>query len=1034
MAIQRTVIDGQNDIVIQIEGDNIAVNPRGLAHLTLTRYLTRRRVDTDIDFLSPYSRSIPLIGRDAELSGLRTWLTSETPIVIRVLTGRAGSGKTRLALELCAHMVSEGWDAGFVEGGELERFRAQQNLDTWGWQRPTLIVSDDAAIHAERLHDWCQELADCQAAPGKPLRLLLLERNAEVGSGWWQTAFGRVGVGTRNVRHLLAPAEPVPLPPIAASGHQRQVIGLTMERSGSDQRPPQEGIDADFDRQLAALTWGGEPLFLMMAGLAATRTGEAATLSLGRTDLAFRLAERELARIAELGKANGVDPGLMVRMAAYVTLCQGLDAAGILTAIAAERAALDLPAAGDHDLGARVLSEAFPRNGGAAPMTPDMIGEAAILLALPEDSAAGRSTVLRAFGQAGQRVAATVIRTAQDFAADGCRAPLDWLDGLVEHRSVEADQLVLISDALPKTSLALQRHAAEITAALVDLLRQEISRDGRAERRPMLANALTNLGFRLDAIGESKAALPPAQEAVDIHRELAKHAPEAHRPDLAFALVNLATSLRTVGLGQEAVAPAQEAVEIFGTLAERAPDTYRSGLAGALNNLATCLAAVGRHEEALAPTRGAITLRRKLAIGGSDTDGMGIASALSSLSNRLSALGRRQEALAPAQESAKLFRDLAARAPDAYRPGFARALTNLAASLVDLGQVEEALQPAQEAAEIYRSLAAAAPDAHRPGLSIALMNLSQHLSAVGQPGEALGPAREAADLLRALTEIAPAVHRPDLALALDNLANCLSDAGHHDEALVAAREAITIGRMLAEQEPDAYLRMLATALGNLANRLSETDRPLDALAPAQEAVALHRALAEEAPDAHEPGLAIALMTLAGCLYRADRNQDALSPAQESVDLYRALARAVPDAFRPRLATALSNLTSFLGAVGRRQDSLDPAREATQIFRELAQRAPDIYRADLAYALNNLSHGLDETGRPREAFPLAEEAVRLLAPMFLAMPIAFDASMSTLVSNYLDRCRCTGEEIDRELLDPILEMMSRLREGSNDGGG
>ena len=214
MVTQRAEIEGQNNIVVQIEGDNNAINLKGLAHLTLTRYLTRRRIDSDVDLLSPYSRAIPLIGRDRELADLRDWLTSGKPVSIRVLTGRAGSGKTRLALELCEQMLAEGWDAGFLESGELERFRAQQNLATWGWQRPTLIVSDYAAVHAQRLHGWFQELADNEGDASKPLRLLLLERNAETGSGWWQTAFGRGGFGARAVQRLLDPADPVELPPL----------------------------------------------------------------------------------------------------------------------------------------------------------------------------------------------------------------------------------------------------------------------------------------------------------------------------------------------------------------------------------------------------------------------------------------------------------------------------------------------------------------------------------------------------------------------------------------------------------------------------------------------------------------------------------------------------------------------------------------------------------------------------------------------------------------------------------------------------
>ncbi len=125
----------------------------GRTYLKLTQHL-KSRVDSEIDLLSPYSRSIPLVGRREEREKLRAWLARDKPISVRVLTGRAGAGKTRFALELCDELFIEGWAAGFVESGELSRFYDRQNLADWGWGRPTLIVIDYAAIHAERLNDW----------------------------------------------------------------------------------------------------------------------------------------------------------------------------------------------------------------------------------------------------------------------------------------------------------------------------------------------------------------------------------------------------------------------------------------------------------------------------------------------------------------------------------------------------------------------------------------------------------------------------------------------------------------------------------------------------------------------------------------------------------------------------------------------------------------------------------------------------------------------------------------------------------------
>ena len=354
---QRAEIGGAGNTVVQIEGDRNTVNLKGLAHLTLTRYLTRRRIDSDADLLNPYARSIPLIGRDAEMTALRAWLLSEKAISVRVITGRGGAGETRLALELCEAMREEGWDAGFVESGELVRFRNQQNLSTWSWQWPTLVVIDYAAAHAERLSDWLNELSDNPGNPEKPLRLLLLERYADASSGWWQTAIGRGGWATKAVQKLLDPAEPVPLPPITDSETRREVLREVLGKKGVRVRPPEGGSDPAFDQKLRELPWGGEPLFLMMAAIMAAERNMSQVLSLGRTDLAFELAGREAARLARISEARGIDPDFLSTMAGYVTVCGGLGRADLRTAIEAEKHALGLPSAGDSGKVANALCE-----------------------------------------------------------------------------------------------------------------------------------------------------------------------------------------------------------------------------------------------------------------------------------------------------------------------------------------------------------------------------------------------------------------------------------------------------------------------------------------------------------------------------------------------------------------------------------------------------------------------------------------------------------------------------------------------------
>jgi hypothetical protein len=1028
MAAQQAGIDGQNNIIVQIEGSNNAVNLKGLAHLTLTRYLTRRHIETDVDLLSPYTRSIPLIGRERELGELHAWLTNEKPISIRVLTGRAGSGKTRLALELCEQMLAEGWDAGFLESGELGRFRASQNLATWGWQHPTLIVSDYAAEHAERLHGWFQELADNQGDPEKPLRILLLERHAETGSGWLQTAFGRGGFGAQALQRLLDPAEPVPLLPIATSNERRSVMGNMLQAAGTDQRPPEEGADPAFDRKLAELTWGGEPLFLMMAGLMVKDIGMAHVLSLGRTDLAFELAQRELARIARIGAAKGVDADFMEVMAAYVTLCRGLEATQIRAAVPAEQAALGVPRAGDPGTVAKLLHEALPGAVGANPILPDMIGEAAILRALPRHYDDSSAAVVRAFGQTGGRVAATVIRIAQDFAEAGYLKPLEWLDALAEHGSVHAGPLMMIVDALPSSSIALAEHGARISATLARVLRAEVEA-GAEHRLPHLAAALTNLSMRLSAVGQRQEALASGQEAVDLYRALADKAPDAYRPALAMALNNLASSLSAVGQREAALAAAQEAADLYRALAATEPNAFRPELALALNNLANGLSAVGQRQEALAPAQEAVDIYRELAERAPDSYRPRLAMALNNLANRLSGVGQRQEALAPAQEAVAIRRELAAKAPDAYRPDLASALNNLANRLSGIGQPQEALAPAQEAADLYRALVAKAPDAFRPALAAILSNLAVRLSEVGQHQEALTPSQEAANLYRALAADAPDEYRPDLAKALNNLAIRLSEVGQRQEALTRAQEAVDLYRVLAAKATGAFWPDLASVLNTLALRLSEVGRPQDALAPAQEAADLYRALAQKAPDAYRPGLARALNNLANRSGAVGQPQEALQVAQQAADLYRELAAEAPDEFRPDLAMALTNLAVRWGAAGQHQDALAPAQEAADLYCALAERAPDAYRANLAGSLTIVAKCLDANGDLASALEQNQKAIEIYRPYFLAQPPAFAHRMMLVCRQYIESCKKLGREPDANLLTPILEVLRRMQGAS-----
>ncbi len=432
---QHAKADGSGNVFVQIAGNGNSVLLPGQPYLRLTRYLQRRQVrqengkSSEADLITAYTRSVQLVGRQAEINDLWAWLENGDPISVRVLVGTAGRGKTRLALELCEAATEKGWGAGFLTSSELNRSRTQQNAANWDWKAPVLVIVDYVSSQAALVHEWLVELADNaalsdpEAGKKRPLRLLLLERQADPQGGWWQEAFGRGDGDAKAVQRLLDPPLPITLPPISDPALRREIIARTLTQAGSEVRPPLPGQDPLFDTKLAELSWGGEPLFLMMAALVAAKSSFASVLALSRDDLAFEIADRELGRIEKIATSQGVPKAFAGHMAAVVTLCQGLGREAAFAAIDREKAALGRDNAGDRATIHDALLSALSHDGeNLAPILPDMVGEAALLRIWSEQ--AGAEAALRSIGADYRtQVVESVIRTCQEYAIHGHAPP-----------------------------------------------------------------------------------------------------------------------------------------------------------------------------------------------------------------------------------------------------------------------------------------------------------------------------------------------------------------------------------------------------------------------------------------------------------------------------------------------------------------------------------------------------------------------------------------------------------------------------------
>ena len=739
------------------------------------------------------------------------------PIAVQCRIGRAGSGKTRLAIELCRRAEAQGWTTGFLAHDELVRFQEDGHVRAWDWSTPTLVIVDYAATSARPLRQWLEDLADRNPSNLPPLRLLLLERHASSDTGWWSelTRFG--GFSEASVEDLLDPPEPIELSRISAVDERRTLLRAIMEEAaalnGNPTAPtlPEPGADPAFDTAIARDAIELEPLYLLMAGVTAVQTDVPHVLAMTRTDLATRLAARELERIADIAAGQGIDRALAQHLTAMLTLVNGCTLDALPGIVTEEADILGRTLATGPDPVVNLLADTFSAKqpDRLDPIRPHLIGEAAILATFKQQRRTAdwqAAAVTRAYDRAGAETVATVIRTAQDFATGALDHPsLLWLDGLFDHAD-DPNQLVAIANQLPEHTVNLRERTVAVSARIVETLRG--SRSEVSEWRHSLATALTHHGSRLSALGRHVEALAATEEAVALYRELASAWPDAFRPELAMALNNLGNWLAALGRREHALNVAKESVALYRELPAARPDAISREFAMALDNLSLRLNALGRRADALAAAEEAVAIYRELAAARPEAFRHDLSRALNHLGNWLSNLDRHEDALAVTEEAVELKRELAAARPDAFCHGLAVALSNLGAKLSVLNRHEDALAANSEAVVILRELAAARPDAFKPDLAMSLNNLGNRLSELGRREDALAAAEEAVALRREQAAARPDAFKPDLALSLAVRANCLEALDHLDEALASNVEAIEALRPTFLAHPMAVIHWI----------------------------------------------------------------------------------------------------------------------------------------------------------------------------------------------------------------------------------
>jgi serine/threonine protein kinase/tetratricopeptide (TPR) repeat protein len=352
------------------------------------------------------SRVTRLIGRDAERSRLSEFLDSASTFSWWLMTGPAGSGKSRIALELC-HQASPDWHAGFLSRTE-KTFK-------WSQFRPsqkTLIVIDYVASRAAEVGEAVLTLCRASSSFKNPVRVLLVERN----KGSWWTIFNREESQSESAEMAacLHHKEPLGLPRLPPKALVQLAEDVVHARNGkwSDARA------REFLLRLHQCDSLGRPLFAMILAECLETVEPNAPLP----DLLCEVLKKEAARrrnlIPEPDKSQRMENLLLL-----ATMVNGLlPKAHSFGYLAASDVAGLLP---DADL----LNEALYNDmaGSAAgsasfaALQPDILGERFVLDRVSADGIAGlnaRRLLLAAWSFQPRDVAVVTLRSAFDFRGD----------------------------------------------------------------------------------------------------------------------------------------------------------------------------------------------------------------------------------------------------------------------------------------------------------------------------------------------------------------------------------------------------------------------------------------------------------------------------------------------------------------------------------------------------------------------------------------------------------------------------------------
>jgi tetratricopeptide (TPR) repeat protein len=210
--------------------------------------------DTDpaVSWLPFSARAIPFTGRETEKTQLLNFIHSHSKASWMLIMGPGGSGKSRLALEVC-HALRPGWNAGFLS--RADTFTSWSHFRP---SRPTLVVIDYVSGRAAEASAIILNLVRSSAYLTAPVRVLLVER--ELGS--WNSRLLREGSQSECAEIIACRHDD----PLVLKRLPHEAIQLIAANVASFRKIPwDESAARTFGARMRTFDSIGRPLFAMIA-------------------------------------------------------------------------------------------------------------------------------------------------------------------------------------------------------------------------------------------------------------------------------------------------------------------------------------------------------------------------------------------------------------------------------------------------------------------------------------------------------------------------------------------------------------------------------------------------------------------------------------------------------------------------------------------------------------------------------------------------------------------------------------------------